>query len=242
MLFAPAIARETLVGVLDVLVDGNIHAHRHILEHRLMDNIPPAKGGLSREASDFSDAIMDICYLLEKLQGGKNLGEVIRGTASIITKNAVLRMGAAELLDTDTPIEHISTPEDEAHAKLLERAVLNQVIMLLDIYEASLKDKDITQLKSMRAGLKKELDAIRRRAGNGDEKARAMLGDAQTALDNAKLSPGERRYNYGSEAAINFLRNRVYARILHSSSTDVLESGIGNETDKPSAPGVSAAD
>lgn len=223
MIDAPGIAKAILPDLLDVLEQGNIHAHRHITDQLLMDGIAPDKPDYSREASEFSDALMDISYLLEKLQGGKNLGEVIRSSKSIITKNAVLRVGAAELLDPESAFETVRKPEDEKHRHLLERAVLNQIILLLDIYETSLKDKDIAKLQTVRAGLKKELAAIRSRADKGDEKAKSMLAGAQEAVDNARLSRNDKRYTFGTRAATNFLRNRVYARILHSTSSDIRE-------------------
>ena len=221
LLHAPSIAREVLAELLDVLEDGNIHAHTYVKDHCLMDGIPYDASRSSSCASDYSDALMDIGYLIEKLQDGKNLGEVVRSSSSIITKNAVLRVGASELLDPDVPVEHISKPTEEMPQSVLERGVLHQVVMLLDIFDASLSDRDLMALKALRDQLKKELEAIRRRADQGNEKAKAMLGDAQSALDNAKLRPSDKRYTYGEQAAIAFLRNRIYARILRSYSDDV---------------------
>jgi len=236
MLHAPSIARGVLAELLDVLEDGNIHAHAYVRDHCLMDGIPYDSSRDSSHASDYSDALMDIGYLIEKLQDGKNLGEVVRSSSSIITKNAVLRVGASELLDTEAPVEHISKPTEEMPKSFLERGVMHQVVMLLDIFDASLSDRDLMALKALRDQLKKELEAIRRRADQGNKKAKAMLADAQTALDDAKLRPSDKRYTYGAQAAIAFLRNRIYAKILQSYSDDVdIQAAEEKASAKPDA-------
>lgn len=231
LLYAPGIAGVVLAQLLDIVEDGNIHANRYVMEQCIMDGIPREKCNNAYEASNFSDAMMDVSYLLEKMADGRNLGEVVRSTPSIITKNAVLRVGASELLDAETPFEEVSEFQDENHRHLVERDILHQVILLLDIYEASLNDKDIMELKAIRMDLKKELQAIRTRADRGDKKAKAMLPDAQTALDNAALPKQDKCFTYGAKTAISFLRNRVYAKILLSSSTDFPEEAAGQDMD-----------